>query len=253
MKDNNTCFYGVCHYCNTPVCGNGTILEGTIILWLPEDKKLKLHYHPWRRTYKKNKQPRWEKTDGYCDAVKDNYQQNLGSEDRLLDIIDTTILDYLIGNADRHNYEIFENISDAAMLIMDNAKSVGNPYKDERSILAPLYQCCRLRYSTWQRLLVLQEGILSQSTRKYSVSDPIAPVQQGTITDLHLTALDRRLENVIREIENLEGLAHVAGERAIKLTVSAASGSPPYAFVTKRFHEDRVQPHLFDCGTPIGS
>lgn len=42
---------------------------------------------------------------------------------RLLDIIDTAIFDYLIGNADRHHYESFQDDEGASMLILlDNAK-----------------------------------------------------------------------------------------------------------------------------------
>ena len=42
---------------------------------------------------------------------------------RLLDVIDTAIFDYLIGNADRHHYESFQDDGGASMLILlDNAK-----------------------------------------------------------------------------------------------------------------------------------
>ena len=42
---------------------------------------------------------------------------------RLLDVIDTSIFDYLIGNADRHHYESFQDDGGASMLILlDNAK-----------------------------------------------------------------------------------------------------------------------------------
>lgn len=42
---------------------------------------------------------------------------------RLLDVIDTAVFDYLIGNADRHHYESFQDDGGASMLILlDNAK-----------------------------------------------------------------------------------------------------------------------------------
>ena len=39
-----------------------------------------------------------------------------------MDIVDVAILDYLIGNADRHHYETIEDNPDAMMIILDNAK-----------------------------------------------------------------------------------------------------------------------------------
>lgn len=52
--DNNTCFYGVCHYCN-PVdllCTDSKTLEGSLIYYLSSTFKLKVLQHPWRRTYR---------------------------------------------------------------------------------------------------------------------------------------------------------------------------------------------------------
>ena len=40
-----------------------------------------------------------------------------------MDITDASIFDYLIGNADRHHYESFQNFSGESMMIMfDNGK-----------------------------------------------------------------------------------------------------------------------------------
>ena len=65
--------------------------------------------------------PRWEYDESYCDAVKKMPPYDAGP--RLLDVIDTAIFDYLIGNADRHHYESFQDDGGASMLILlDNAK-----------------------------------------------------------------------------------------------------------------------------------
>ena len=70
---------------------------------------------------------------------------------RLLDLMDTAIFDFIIGNADRHHYEVFAEQPDSMVLLLDNAKSFGNPEHDEMSILAPINQCCLLRKSTFER------------------------------------------------------------------------------------------------------
>ncbi|KAK6195413.1 hypothetical protein SNE40_000850 [Patella caerulea] len=197
-KDENMCFYGKCYYCKGPatgVCAEGEVLEGTVVLWMPSRFKLKLHKHPWSRTYREGKLASWETDDGYCRKVQmiDYYRDG----PILLDIIDTAIFDYLVGNADRHHYETFHNTTETMLLLLDNGKSFGNPFHDERSILAPLYQCCSLRVKTWQRLLSLQGGILSSVLRGVLDGDPIAPV----INDKHLIALDRRLKSALNEVD----------------------------------------------------
>ncbi|XP_020279625.1 glycosaminoglycan xylosylkinase isoform X2 [Pseudomyrmex gracilis] len=145
QKSNNTCLYGVCHYCSPadPVCGTGNMLEGALILWLPRYLRLIKHRHPWQRTYKENKLATWEVDENYCDKVKDSKAYSPQSSSRLLDLIDTAIFDFLMDNGDRHHYELAQNnFHNPAILLIDNGKSLGNPDVDHLDILAPLYQCC---------------------------------------------------------------------------------------------------------------
>lgn len=71
QEGNDTCLYGVCHYCSPgdPVCGLGEILEGALILWLPSYLKLVKHRHPWQRTYRKSRLALWEADPNYCEKV----------------------------------------------------------------------------------------------------------------------------------------------------------------------------------------
>ncbi|CAB1324197.1 unnamed protein product [Coregonus sp. 'balchen'] len=174
---NNSCFYGKCYYCreSEPACAEGEKMEGSITLWLPDVWPLQKHRHPWGRTYREGKLARWEYDENYCDAVKKMPPYDAGP--RLLDVIDTAIFDYLIGNADRHHYESFQDDGGASMLILlDNAK--------------------RVRLSTWNRLNLLRAGALSSAMRQALTFDPINPV----LAEPHLAALDRRLSGVIATI-----------------------------------------------------
>ncbi|KAF5916665.1 glycosaminoglycan xylosylkinase isoform X1 [Diceros bicornis minor] len=195
---NNTCFYGKCYYCREtePACADGDTMEGSVTLWLPDVWPLQKHRHPWGRTYREGKLARWEYDESYCDAVKKTSPYDSGP--RLLDIIDTAVFDYLIGNADRHHYESFQDDEGASMLILlDNAKSFGNPSLDERSILAPLYQCCIIRVSTWNRLNYLKNGVLKSALKSAMAHDPISPV----LSDPHLDAVDQRLLSVLATVK----------------------------------------------------
>ncbi|XP_016060521.1 PREDICTED: glycosaminoglycan xylosylkinase isoform X1 [Miniopterus natalensis] len=217
---NNTCFYGKCYYCREtePACADGDTMEGSVTLWLPDVWPLQKHRHPWGRTYREGKLARWEYDESYCDAVKKTSPYDSGP--RLLDIIDTAVFDYLIGNADRHHYESFQDDEGASMLILlDNAKrpalcfglpdpsaittnfqekrSFGNPSLDERSILAPLYQCCIIRVSTWNRLNYLKNGVLKSALKSAMAHDPISPV----LSSPHLDAVDQRLLSVLATVK----------------------------------------------------
>ena len=48
-----------------------------------------------------------------------------GAGPRLLDLIDAAIFDFLIDNGDRHHYEVFENVTNSMVLLLDNGKGWG--------------------------------------------------------------------------------------------------------------------------------
>ncbi|XP_027203622.2 LOW QUALITY PROTEIN: glycosaminoglycan xylosylkinase [Dermatophagoides pteronyssinus] len=204
-KSNKTleCFYGECYYCNEyellcPDESTGT-LEGAIILMLPNQYQLQKLRHPWQRTYKKNLKAQWEMDSHYCLSVlKSN-----SLRPRVLDFVDTAIFDYLIGNADRHHYEVFKDVSNSALLLIDNGKSFGDPAHDETTIIFPLLQCCVIRNQTYQHLRRFAFATdssrfnLSSIIRQLLSNDQLWPL----LTERHLQALDRRLRMIIATIE----------------------------------------------------
>jgi hypothetical protein len=65
---------------------------------------------------------RWEADENYCLRVKAMKLYNPSSGPRLLDLIDAAIFDFLIDNGDRHHYDVFENVTNSMVLLLDNGK-----------------------------------------------------------------------------------------------------------------------------------
>ncbi|KAK1793884.1 hypothetical protein P4O66_010800, partial [Electrophorus voltai] len=197
---NNICFYGECsYYCSTEhaLCGKPDQIEGSLAAFLPDLAlvKRKTWRNPWRRSYHKRKKAEWEVDPDYCEEVKQTPPYDSGT--RLLDIMDMTIFDFLMGNMDRHHYETFEKFGNDTFIIhLDNGRGFGKHSHDEVSILAPLSQCCRVKRSTHLRLQLLarEEYQLSALMEESLQGDALAPILVGP----HLEAMDRRLRLVLQ-------------------------------------------------------
>ncbi|XP_053160076.1 pseudokinase FAM20A isoform X1 [Hemicordylus capensis] len=199
----NVCFFAKCPYmCKTEyaVCGNPHLLEGSLSVFLPSlnlAPRLSIP-NPWIRSYTFAGKEEWEVNPLYCSTVKEVYPYSTGS--RLLNIIDMAIFDFLIGNMDRHHYEMFTKFGDDGFLLhLDNARGFGKHSQDEISILAPLTQCCIIKRTTLLRLQLLAQldYKLSDIMRESLLQDRLAPV----LTEPHLLALDRRLQIILMTVE----------------------------------------------------
>ncbi|XP_062443944.1 extracellular serine/threonine protein kinase FAM20C [Rhea pennata] len=201
---NNICFYGECsYYCSTEhaLCGKPDQIEGSLAAFLPDLSlaKRKTWRNPWRRSYHKRKKAEWEVDPDYCEEVKQTPPYNSGT--RILDIMDMTIFDFLMGNMDRHHYETFEKFGNETFIIhLDNGRGFGKYSHDELSILVPLNQCCRIRKSTYLRLQLLakEEYKLSLLMKESLLKDKIAPI----LYQPHLEAMDRRLRIVLKAVSD---------------------------------------------------
>nr|XP_033819103.1 extracellular serine/threonine protein kinase FAM20C [Geotrypetes seraphini] len=201
---NNICFYGECsYYCSTEhaLCGKPDQIEGSLAAFLPDLSlaKRKIWRNPWRRSYHKRKKAEWEVDLDYCEEVKQTPPYDSGT--RLLDVMDMTIFDFLIGNMDRHHYETFEKFGNETFLIhLDNGRGFGKYSHDELSILVPLNQCCRIRKSTYLRLQLLakEEYKLSHLMEESLLKDTIAPI----LYQPHLEAMDRRLRIALKAVND---------------------------------------------------
>ncbi|KAM9304925.1 extracellular serine/threonine protein kinase FAM20C [Gastrophryne carolinensis] len=201
---NNICFYGECsYYCSTEhaLCGKPDQIEGSVAAFLPDLSlaKRKTWKNPWRRSYHKRKKADWEVDADYCEEVKQTPPYDSGT--RLLDVIDMTIFDFLMGNMDRHHYETFEKFGNETFIIhLDNGRGFGKYSHDEMSILVPLNQCCRIKKSTYLRLQLLakEEYKLSRAMEESLEMDKISPV----LYEPHYDALDRRLRIVLKAVSD---------------------------------------------------
>ncbi|XP_034448075.1 extracellular serine/threonine protein kinase FAM20C-like isoform X1 [Hippoglossus hippoglossus] len=205
----NVCFYGQCeYYCSTehPVCGQPHALEVSLAAMLPDLTLAprRSWRSPWRRSYSRTKLAQWEKDPNYCDKVKKTPPYNHGT--RLVDVIDMAVLDFLMGNMDRHHYETFEKFGNETFVLhLDNGRAFGRHSRDEPSILAPLRQCCRIRRSTLLRLrlLSLPAFRLSDVMQESLAQDPLAG-RAPLLSEPHLSALDRRLATVLRGVRTCQ-------------------------------------------------
>ncbi|KAM4631980.1 extracellular serine/threonine protein kinase FAM20C [Discoglossus pictus] len=201
---NNICFYGECsYYCSTEhaLCGKPDQIEGSLAAFLPDLSlaKRKTWRNPWRRSYHKRKKAEWEVDFDYCEEVKQTPPYDSGT--RLLDVIDMTIFDFLMGNMDRHHYETFEKFGNETFIIhLDNGRGFGKHSHDELSILVPLSQCCRIKQSTYLKLQLLakEEYKLSSLMEESLLMDKITPI----LIQPHLEALDRRLRIVLKAVSD---------------------------------------------------
>ncbi|XP_049925181.1 extracellular serine/threonine protein kinase FAM20C-like [Epinephelus moara] len=205
----NVCFYGQCeYYCSSehPLCGQPHALEVSLAAMLPDLTLAprRSWRSPWRRSYSRTKKAQWEKDPAYCDTVKQTPPYNYST--RLVDLIDMAILDFLMGNMDRHHYETFEKFGNETFVLhLDNGRAFGRHSRDEPSILTPLQQCCRIRRSTFLRLRLLSlPGFrLSDVMRESLVQDPLAGVAP-ILSEPHLSALDRRLAYVLQVVQSCQ-------------------------------------------------
>ncbi|KAK2160146.1 hypothetical protein LSH36_139g04032 [Paralvinella palmiformis] len=152
--------------------------------------------------------------DRYCDTIKSD-PLYIGGR-RLLDMMDISIFDYLIGNqARQHYYTIKPFGSESFPMLYDNGHGFSLVQEDDHLILTPLRQCCLLRQSTLQKLirLVADKTRLSTKMRKSLDRDPLSSGIYGPLlTDDNLVALDRRLNyilGVIYSCVQAHGASHV--------------------------------------------
>ncbi|CAF3573225.1 unnamed protein product [Rotaria sp. Silwood1] len=200
---NNTCFRGHCsYYCDTShaVCGKpGDRLEGSVQVLLPRPPEINWQKitHPYRRSYSSLRQAKWESNENYCYEsvmIDEDYHNRL-----LLDMMDLSAFDFLIGNLDRHHMMRINSFgTNTGLVHLDNGRSFGRYDSDDLSILSPIRQCCFFRYTTFARLYrVYQQGLSKLVSESLKTNEAL----QMILIDEHLIAIDRRLEILFAHLD----------------------------------------------------
>ncbi|CAF1322855.1 unnamed protein product [Rotaria sordida] len=200
---NNTCFYGHCsYYCDIEhaVCGKpGDQLEGSVQVLLPESSEIVWEEitHPYRRSYRASRKAKWELNENYCYEyiMIDEYYHNR----LLLDMMDLSAFDFIIGNLDRHHMMRISSFgNNTALLHLDHGRSFGRYDDDDLSILTPIRHCCFFRYKTFARLYrVYKQGFSKLVSNSLKTHEGL----QMILIDEHLIAIDRRLEIIFAHLE----------------------------------------------------
>uniref|UniRef100_A0A0N5A307 Fam20C domain-containing protein n=1 Tax=Parastrongyloides trichosuri TaxID=131310 RepID=A0A0N5A307_PARTI len=201
----NTCFVGKCdYYCDTThaICGSPHLKEGSVQVFLPDDNVVPRRHNksPYRRTYSKKKLlAAWQTNMNYCNwNVKTKKKFAHGR--KLLDLIDLHIMDFLIGNQDRHHFETFEVFEKAHpyAIHLDNGRAFGKTAFDDEDILLPLRQCCIIRASTLLKLMSYYTGEkgLTEKLHESMSLDPVQPI----LAYKHYPAMERRLDYIMKQI-----------------------------------------------------
>jgi hypothetical protein len=127
----------------------------------------------------------------------------------LLDMMDLSAFDFLIGNLDRHHMMRISSFGvNTGLIHIDNGRSFGRYDSDDLSILSPIRQCCFFRYSTFMRLYdIYHKGLSKLLANSLQTHESL----QTILVDEHLTAIDRRLEILFLHLETCFQIYSVKG------------------------------------------
>ncbi|XP_065213008.1 glycosaminoglycan xylosylkinase-like [Planococcus citri] len=173
-----------------------------MLIHLPPAYPPKSSIHPWNRSHKCNISAWWETDENSCEKVAKwrTFTYRGKNTPLFFDIVDASVFDFLMDDGDRHNYEVITINYTPRMILLDNGRGMGNSYIDHIDILAPLFQCCFLRNSTWNTLLDLRGGNLSYWLRYLITFNNSNP--EIILTEKHFKAFDRRLLIIFAVLED---------------------------------------------------
>ncbi|ESN90529.1 hypothetical protein HELRODRAFT_108618, partial [Helobdella robusta] len=203
LAGNESCVRGFCLYCKQEhsLCPRDNIIEVSLTYWVP--RRLKLHTKPdLFMPYSTSRMEKWSvygfNNKTYCDEVRQTIEpyEEVGM---YLDLFDFSVLDTLMYHFDTKHYTVDDGSSAHGLTVrLDHGRAFCAYDKHEKHIfLAPVYQCCTLRKSTYENLLKLRGGKLSEMMKAALKSDPLAPI----LKSVWYTVLDDRLRIILELID----------------------------------------------------
>ncbi|KAK2164145.1 hypothetical protein LSH36_68g07014 [Paralvinella palmiformis] len=206
--DGATCFTGHCpKKCDEehPTCGQPDVIPASFALLLP-----KLITNGWVPNPTHGMTARRSGDSNVCDSLEKRISRRSSATRSYLDIVDINVFDFIQGNLDRHHYgQIIQFGNNSYPVLFDNGRGFARSYQDEFDLLYPMYKCCKIRQSTFEKLINVyqKEGGLREAMRRSLKSELVHPL----LTEDQLFALDRRLVKVLEAIygcigTNIEGV-----------------------------------------------
>ncbi|ELU12693.1 hypothetical protein CAPTEDRAFT_129802 [Capitella teleta] len=187
LRSGETCVIGKCYYCksSTTLCPHQGKVEVSMAYWI--NRKLTLHTQPpWSKVGFNNKT--------YCKNIRktvEPYQK----EQAYFDLFDFAVLDTLMFHYDSKHYEITDDsLANGMTVRLDHGRALCASDRDEIDVfLAPIFQCCTIRQSTFQKLhRFTSAGSLGRALKDSLQRDPLAPI----LSKEWFAVFDRRLKVV---------------------------------------------------------
>jgi len=200
--NNQTCVTGQCFYCQeeTTLCPPGGIAEVSLAYWVP--RRLKLYTHrPDSMPWSTPRDAEWKHIQfndkSYCNKVRGIHPYEI---DRYYhDLFDFAVVDSLMYHYDSKHYLVHDESEAHGLTIrLDHGRAFCTHDKDEEEVfMAPLNQCCMVRWATYDALSSMRGGILGNKLREELARDPLFPV----LDDEFYVAINRRVEKIVNLFE----------------------------------------------------
>ena len=156
--DSEVCIVGKCPFCTKQnrICSHNGIFKASIAYWIPRHLEL-YTWHPDYMPWSTPTMQKWQhigfNNRSYCNEVKQNIEPYT-TDKYYYDLFDFAILDTIMFHYDSKHYILRDSSAANGLTIrIDHGRAFCRYDVDESELfLAPLFQCCTLRRTTYEKL-----------------------------------------------------------------------------------------------------